>query len=484
MMTIATSKNYLHARAIRQRAVLVGIAAIIVAGLAILIVGIFPRDAGAQTAPSLGGAESFAVLGGSTVTNTGTTNVYGDLGVNPGTAITGFLAIDSGPGVVHGAAYTGSDGEAVSARSGATAAYGSLASQGCSVPNGNLTGQDLGGLTLIDGVYCFDTSADMTGTLTLDGQGNPAAVFIIRTGTTLVTASGSSVNLINGASACNVFWQVGSSATLGTTTNFVGNLLATASITLNAGAAITGRALAGTGAVTMNNNIVDARPCSEPPTPAPATATAITAATSTAIAQATSTAIAAATLTPVPPATATAIAQATSTAIAAATLTPVAPATATAIAQATSTAIAAATLTPVAPATATAIAQATSTAIAAATLTPVAPATATAIAQATSTAIAAATLTPVAPATATAIAQATSTAIAAATLTPVAQATATAAARQTGTVAAPGAPSTGSGPRSGSASSLPYALAGAALLLLGAGGFVAASHRQSGRKRG
>ncbi|MDZ7726706.1 MAG: ice-binding family protein [Dehalococcoidia bacterium] len=197
------------------------------------------------------------------MTNTNTTNVYGNLGVNPGTAVTGFESVDSGPGTVHGSIYTGTDAEAVSARSGVTAAYSSLAGQACL---GHLTGQDLGGQTLTAGVYCFDTSAGMTGTLTLDGQGSSDATFIIRTGSTLTTASGSSVNLVNGANACNVFWQVGSSATLGTTTSFVGNLLATESITLDSGAMIIGRALAGSGAVTMDNNTVDARQCTAPAT--------------------------------------------------------------------------------------------------------------------------------------------------------------------------------------------------------------------------
>jgi hypothetical protein len=247
-MTSANGRRNLRAPATRLRAA--GIAAIVAAVFVVLIVGVFPGGAGAQTAPSLGGAESFAVLGGSTVTNTNTTNVYGDLGVNPGTAVTGFTSVDGGPGVVHGTIYTGTDGEAVSARTGVTAAYGTLASQGCTQ---DLTEQDLGGLTLLEGVYCFDTSAGMTGTLTLDGQGNPDAVFIIRTGSTLITASGSSVNLIGEANACNVFWQVGSSATLGTTTSFAGNILAVASITLNTGATITGRALAGEAGVLVHD---------------------------------------------------------------------------------------------------------------------------------------------------------------------------------------------------------------------------------------
>jgi hypothetical protein len=119
-----------------------------------------------------------------------------------------------------------------------------------------LTGQDLGGMTLTPGVYCFASSAQLTGTLTLDAQGDPNAVFIFQTGSTLTTASGSSVLLINNASSCGVFWQVGSSATLGTGTSLAGSIVALTSITLNTGASVAGRALARNGAVTLDNNQV------------------------------------------------------------------------------------------------------------------------------------------------------------------------------------------------------------------------------------
>jgi len=129
--------------------------------------------------------------------------------------------------------------------------------------NTNLTGQDLGGLTLSPGVYCFSSSAQLTGTLTLDAQGNGNALFVIQIGSTITTASNSSVLLINGGQACNVFWQVGSSATLGTDTAFVGNILALTSITLTTGADVSGRALARNGAVTMdtNNVSITCAPC-------------------------------------------------------------------------------------------------------------------------------------------------------------------------------------------------------------------------------
>jgi uncharacterized repeat protein (TIGR01451 family) len=206
------------------------------------------------TAPSLGTAASFAVLGGATVTNTGPTVLTGNLGVSPGSAITGFPpGVVVPPGTIHVA-----DAVAAGAQSDNTTAYNSLAGQAC---NTSLTGQDLGGLTLVAGVYCFSSSAQLTGTLTLDAQGNPAAVFIFQIGSTLTTASNSSVNIINGGSSCNVFWQIGSSATLGTTTSFMGNILALASITLNTGATLSGSALAQNGAVTLDDNSVSVAQC-------------------------------------------------------------------------------------------------------------------------------------------------------------------------------------------------------------------------------
>jgi uncharacterized repeat protein (TIGR01451 family) len=208
----------------------------------------------AATAPSLGTAGAFAVLGGSAVTNTGPTVINGDLGVSPGSAVTGFPpGIVIPPSTIHAA-----DAVAAGAQSDSVTAYNSLAGQPC---NFTLTGTDLGGLTLIPGVYCFTSSAQLTGALTLNGQGNPGAVFIFQIASTLTTASNSSVNLINGASACDVFWQVGSSATLGTATSFIGNILASASITLNTGASLSGSALAQSGAVTLDSNSVSIAQC-------------------------------------------------------------------------------------------------------------------------------------------------------------------------------------------------------------------------------
>ncbi len=196
----------------------------------------------------LGTADAFAVLGASTVTNTGPSLVNGDLGVSPGLAITGFP-----PGIVTGTIHAG-DAVAASAQADLTTAYNAAAAQACGV---NLTGQDLGGLTLTPGSYCFDSSAQLTGDLTLNALGDPNSVFLFQIGSTLTTASASSVLFTGNGNGDSVFWQVGSSATLGTTTAFAGNILALASITLNTGATIQcGRALARTGAVTLDTNVV------------------------------------------------------------------------------------------------------------------------------------------------------------------------------------------------------------------------------------
>lgn len=222
-------------------------------------------DAGGQPMlgglPSLGTAENFAVLAGSTATNTGPTIVTGDLGVWPGTAVTGFP-----PGIVIGTIYPG-DAVAQQAQSDVTVAYNDLAGRPCDV---DLTGTDLGGLTLTEAVYCFSSSAQLTGQLVLDAQGNADALFIFQIGSTLTTASNSSVLIINNGTndiGCNLYWQVGSSATLGTSTSFAGNILALASITLNTNADVSGRTLARNEAVTMDTNDITIPSCAAGPTP-------------------------------------------------------------------------------------------------------------------------------------------------------------------------------------------------------------------------
>ena len=218
----------------------------------------FPSQVSAQ-APPLGTAASFAVLAATTVTNTGLTAVTGDLGVSPGTAVTGFP-----PGTVTGGTIHSNDGVAVQAQSDVAAAYSTLAVLAC---NTVLTGQDLGGLTLLPGVYCFASSAQLTGILTLDAQGNPNSQFIFQIGSTLTTASNSLVRVINGGQNCNVYWQVGSSATIGTGTALVGSMLALTSITMTAASSVSGRLLALNGAVTLDTN--SAAVCAAPPTPTP-----------------------------------------------------------------------------------------------------------------------------------------------------------------------------------------------------------------------
>jgi len=213
-------------------------------GFAALLLGSSPALA---QRPSLGSAQSFAVLGASTVTSTGLSTITGDLGVSPGTAVTGFP-----PGTMTGTRHAG-DAVALQAQSDVTTAYNACAGAVCTT---TLTGQDLGGHTLKPGVYCFAASAPLNGVLTLDALGDTNGVFIFQIGSTLLAAINSSVKLINGAQDANVFWQVGSSATLAAGVDFKGNIIALASITLSKGTKVSGRALARTAAVTMDTSSV------------------------------------------------------------------------------------------------------------------------------------------------------------------------------------------------------------------------------------
>ena len=203
-----------------------------------------PASVGAQN------LASFGILAGSTITNTGPSVINGNVGLSPGSSITGFP-----PGIVvaPGAIFN-SDATAIQAQVQLITLFNTLSA----LPvTHNLSGQNLGGLTLTPGVYGFSSSAQLTGGLTLNALGNPNALFVINVGSTLTTASGASISLINGAQASNVFFKVGSSATLGSTTAFQGDIVALSSITLDAGASINcGAALAHNGAVTLINNAI------------------------------------------------------------------------------------------------------------------------------------------------------------------------------------------------------------------------------------
>jgi hypothetical protein len=204
--------------------------------------------------PSLGAASSFAILASSTVTCANSSAVSGDVGVSPGIAITGFDASCTLTGGLHA-----QDAAAVVAHADLLTAFDAL---GAAVCETDLTGQELGGLTLPPGVYCFDTTAGVTGALTLDAGGDANGVWIFQVGSAITTATGSTVAMAGNGNPCNVFWRVGSSATLGTTSSFKGNILALASVTLTSGSDLAGRALALTAAVTSDDNAVSIAECS------------------------------------------------------------------------------------------------------------------------------------------------------------------------------------------------------------------------------
>src|ERR1022692_2205170 len=229
---------------------------------AIAVIITTQSTAGAAVAPvGLGTASSFGVLAGSTVTNTSHTIVNGDLGVSPGTAVTGFP-----PGSVTGAVHS-ADGVAAGAQSDLTNAYNDAAGRSSSGSVGPFIGA---GQTLSPGMYTATSSLDVGGALTLNAQGDPSAVFIFQVSSTLVTDSASTIILTNGAQACNVFWQVGSSATLGTHSTFQGSILALQSISVTTGDTIEGRALARNGAVTLDDDTITVPSCVSPtPTPTP-----------------------------------------------------------------------------------------------------------------------------------------------------------------------------------------------------------------------
>lgn len=216
-----------------------------------LMLALICGAAHADVIPFLGGAQQFAVLGAQTVTNTNATTLHGDLGVAPGSAITGTDGITfASGGAVHQ-----SDAVAIQAQSDAAAAYERLVAL---TGGTDLSGQDLGSVgTLTSGIYRFSSSAALTGDMTIDFANDPGGVIVFLVGSTLTTAAGSVVNVINGTSSNGIYFQVGSAATLGASSSFAGNILALQSVSFGSAAGIAcGRALALTAAVTMIGNTV------------------------------------------------------------------------------------------------------------------------------------------------------------------------------------------------------------------------------------
>jgi len=211
-----------------------------------------PLALGAQAPVGLGTAGNFAVLAGSTVTNTGPSVISGSVGLAPGSAVTGFP-----PGIVLAGTIQVANGVALQAKGDLVTAYNDAAGRSSTA---TVSG-DLAGRTLKPGVYTSASSLGLSGQLTLDAQGDPSAVFVFQAGSSLIVGSGSQINLIGGAQACNVYWQVGSSATIGTSSAFVGNILALTSITMTTGATLQGSALARNGAVTLDTNTITRATC-------------------------------------------------------------------------------------------------------------------------------------------------------------------------------------------------------------------------------
>jgi hypothetical protein len=232
------------------------VAAIATGGLGAALLA--PASAFAATATvGLGTAASYSVLAGQGVTNTGPSTLAADLGTSPSAAISGFP-----PGVVGGATHA-ADAAAGQAQSDLTTAYNDAAGR----PTTAAAPADLVGATLTPGVYTAGGPLGLTGTVTLDAQGDPAAVFVIQAPSTLTTGSNSRVSLVNGAQACNVFWQVSSSATLGTNSGFAGTILALTSVSVGTGATVDGRALARNGAVTLDDDAFVASTCGSSTSP-------------------------------------------------------------------------------------------------------------------------------------------------------------------------------------------------------------------------
>jgi hypothetical protein len=231
-------------------------ALVLICATTLAVDALAPTRASAESVPPpIGTAAAFALLAGSTITNTGNSVINGDMGVSPGTARTGFP-----PGQLNGTFHS-ADATAAQAKTDLAGAYTNAASR----PTTATVATELGGTTRSTGVYDSASGTfEITGTVTLNGLGDPGAVFIFKTGSTLVTAANSAVNLINGAQACNVFWQVGSSATFGADSTMRGDVLALTSITVGARVTGDGRMLAINGAVTLDNDAITTSSCAAP----------------------------------------------------------------------------------------------------------------------------------------------------------------------------------------------------------------------------
>lgn len=241
---------------------------VIALSAAALITTSLPANAAIVPTVGLATAANYSVLAGQTITNTGPSVLDKSAGLAPGSAVVGFPpGTVTAPGTIEVA-----NAVSLQAQSDLTAAYLDAAGRPVEFTQ---TNPDLVGLTLVPGVYSATAKAalSLSGQLTLDGQNNPLAVFIFQTDSTLITGSGSQILLINGASECNVFWQVGSSATLGTGSTFVGNILALTSIAAQTGANIQGRTLARNGEVTLDTNVFTSTACALGPAPATTTTT-------------------------------------------------------------------------------------------------------------------------------------------------------------------------------------------------------------------
>ncbi|MBA3533581.1 MAG: DUF3494 domain-containing protein [Ardenticatenales bacterium] len=341
--------------------------ALFVALLSAAIVPLFDAVAAPLFAisPDLGAATSYSVLGGQTVTNTGLTTMPGDLGVSPGSAVTGFPpGIVGPPGAIHAG-----DAQAAAAQSDNAAAFTFL-DQTCDTTYPGV--KDLVGETLVPGTYCADAFR-LSGTLSLSGSG----VWIFKSASDLIVSGAATVV---GGDPCNVWWREVSSATLGANTALIGNILASTSISLETGARLNGRALAQTGSVTLDSNTITGPICA-----LQATNTPVPSATNTPVPGATNTPVPSATNTPLPGATNTPVPGATNTPLPGATNTPVPGATNTPVPGATNTPVPGVTNTPLPEATSTSVPGATNTPLPEATSTPMPEATSTPVPGATST---------------------------------------------------------------------------------------------------